>query len=204
MKTKNLNFLLAALLAFGLSACGDAGKTEENKDNTTTENKGGEGKKESTELGDKSKCGSTSISFDSKKVSGAGFEAKYAAAKLHEMQSDGKKYPSVWVLLANYEKEGSYLQEPKTEGQRRVILSFNGVSGQSLAIGSYNVEGKGFGADASLGGGIGSKDANVSLSNGKGMGEITYISVDKICGTYSIEDAGGTVIKGSFSVPLER
>lgn len=202
----NKNFAWAVLFACSLMsiACGGGNATEtpaENTDPTKTETT----EVAAPESGDKSKCTETTFSFDNPSVKGAGFEIKTAEAKFYMMASDGKQYPAVIIFFANYAKEGSYVQDPATPDQRRVMVTFNGMAGaKDLAAGDYSASSKGFGAELNASIGIQSGEGMGNLLNGNGNGVITYIGTDKICGTADIKGSDGTFVKANFSVPLTR
>lgn len=205
MNNKNFAWAVLFACAFAVTACG-GGTTDtptENTDAVTTTTETTE--TATSEAGDKSTCGATAISFDNPTVKGAGFEIKTAEAKFYMMASDGKQYPAIIIFFANYAKEGSYVQDPATPEQRRIMVTFNGIAGtKDLGAVEYSASSKGFGAEINASIGIQSGEGTGSLTNGSGNAVITYIGADKICGTADIKGSDGTFVKGSFSVPLTR
>lgn len=206
MKIKNLAWAVLFVCSFTMIACGGGttDTTTENTDSlttTTTETP----ETATSEAGDKSTCGTTTISFDNPTVKGAGFEIKTAEAKFYMMSSEGKQYPSIIIFFANYAKEGSYVQDPATPDQRRIMVTFNGLLGtKDLGAVEYSASSKGFGAELNASTGIQSGEGMGYLNNASGNAVITYIGADKICGTADIKGSDGTFIKGNFSVPLTR
>lgn len=153
--------------------------------------------------GNAADCGTTALTFGTDKIKSDGFAMKYSEAVLWNMASGQIKYPSIIIQVANYEKEGSYLQSP-TNGNIRAMITISGKAGEKLRIGDYEIGGSGgFGAGYAVSGGIENKDGNKGFYNAKGKATITYLGEDKVCGTIDISSAD-TFIKGAFSIPLTK
>ena len=144
------------------------------------------------------------LTFDSKKIEGAGFALSHVEAVRYTMKTAGQAYPTIIIHLANYDRGGrSYLPNAKVEGQRRVLLTFSGPAGGALAVGRYetkNTMGKGLGFSM----GIEAKGANVGLWGAvTGAAELTALTETSISGRVDIADEAGTTVKASFTARIE-
>lgn len=204
MKKNILNILMFSVL-LGFSACGGGEKKEntENKsdNNTTTKEKASK----SNESGKAESCAETKIT-----LTGEGdfkmdnFEVKGIQIYKNMMESDKVKYPALILTLSNYPKEGSYVGEPKKEGEVSLIINFSGKGGSTIAAQSYDISSEGFGKSDALIASYSTKDKRYALNLPTGKAEITYLSEDKVCGTIDvISKDGKTTVKGSFSIALK-
>lgn len=201
------NFFSAALLTVSLTAfiaCGNSGDKKDKPENasTTEADKKAEGGGVNAG-GNAADCGATAITFGTDKIKSDGFTIKYSEAVLWNMASDKTKYPAIIIQVANYDKEGSYLQSP-TSDNVRVMITISGKAGEKLRIGDYEIGGSGgFGVGYAVSGGIENKDGSKGFVNAKGKATITYLAEDKVCGTIDVSSTD-TFIKGTFSLSLTK
>ncbi|MFZ1786095.1 MAG: hypothetical protein WAU23_12900 [Ferruginibacter sp.] len=196
------NFFSALLLTISLTAFIACGNNAYKKDKTETAATTEADKKQDA-AGNAADCGTTAISFGTDKIKSEGFTMKYSEAVLWNMASGETKYPAIIIQVANYAKEGSYLQAPVGDNVRAMI-TISGKSGEKLQPGDYEIGGSGgFGAGYAVSGGIENKDGSKGFVNAKGKATITYLADDKVCGTIDVSD-GTSFIKGSFSMALTK
>ena len=144
------------------------------------------------------------LSFSSKEIDSMAFQLTHIEAVKHSMSTAGKKYSSIIIQLANYDRgDRSYHPNPKEEGQRRVTISFSAPTGKKIKAGSYSLDG-GMAKDFRLSVGIEKKGKSLGLYNGTGTGEILFIDDKTITARVKVQDTRGTIIEAAFSTVWEK
>ena len=142
--------------------------------------------------------------FSSKEIDSTAFQLTYIEAVKHSMSTAGKKYSSIIIQLANYDRgDRSYHPNPKEEGQRRVTINFSAPTGKKLKAGPYSLDG-GMAKDFRLSVGIEKMGKSVGLYNGTGTGEILFIDDKTITARVKVQDIRGTIIEAAFFTVWEK
>lgn len=201
MKQITLTLIAGTLILTSTLACGGKKEKKESDNGQTTEQNKSDG---AAAQGNAADCAATTVNFKSGNISSDGFEIKHSEAKLWDMASGDVKYPAIVIMVANYTPEGSYLQEPATEKDMRVMITLSGKAGGPLKTGDYDIANEsGFGAGYGVNASVHTQGRASAFINATGKATITYLSADKVCGTIDVSDSN-TSIKGSFSIKLEK
>ncbi len=201
MKQTTLTLMAGTLLLTATLASRGKKQKKENDNEQTTEQPKTDG---TAAQGNAADCAATAVTFKSGDVNSDGFEIKYSEAKLWDMASGDVKYPAIVIMVANYTPSGSYLQEPATDKEMRVMITLSGKAGEPLKTGDYDIANEsGFGAGYGVNASVHTQGKASAFINAKGKATITYLSADKVCGTIDVSDSN-TSIKGSFSIKLEK
>ena len=182
-------FILTGMMA-------SSGNTTNYQNNTDTTNDSRKNKKKNTD-----DCTETKLEFTGEGLDVKDFKVVFTKINAVTMQSKGKKYPALFIVLANYGKGKRYLRRPKEKGQIQLTMSFNGKTGSKISARKYDASTRGFGQGDNFSANFSSSDRSYRFNKPTGVSEITYYGKDKICGKIEIKNAkGNTILKGTFSV----